>query len=49
MNDIRTEADTDNLEYIEYLDILRTFRKTNPDIAYLYLMHREGDKINFVV
>jgi hypothetical protein len=29
--------------------MLRTFRKTNPDIAYLYLMRRVGEKVVFVI
>jgi diguanylate cyclase (GGDEF)-like protein len=46
---IQTKSDTVQPEYQEYLDMLRTFRKTNPDIAYLYLMRRVGEKVVFVI
>jgi diguanylate cyclase (GGDEF)-like protein len=46
---IQTRSDTVQPEYQEYLDMLRTFRKTNPDIAYLYLMRRVGEKVVFVI
>jgi diguanylate cyclase (GGDEF)-like protein len=46
---IQTKSDTAHPEYQEYLDMLRTFRKTNPDIAYLYLMRRVGEKVVFVI
>ncbi len=46
---IQTKSDIVQPEYQEYLDMLRTFRKTNPDIAYLYLMRRVGEKVVFVI
>jgi diguanylate cyclase (GGDEF)-like protein len=35
--------------YLDYLSRLRKLRATNPDIAYLYIMRRVGDKVYFVV
>lgn len=46
---IRTQADTDSTAYLEMLDQLRDFRKTNPDIAFLYVMRRVEDRVEFVV
>lgn len=36
-------------KYLAYLDQLRNLRAANPDIAYLYIMRRVGDKVYFVV
>ena len=46
---IRSEADVTDPVYIEVLGHLRALRRTNPDIAFLYVMRREGDRISFVV
>ena len=46
---IRTKDQTDDTVYVEVLDYLRSLRKTNQDISYLYIMRREGEKIFFVV
>jgi hypothetical protein len=35
--------------YQEYLRLLRDFRHANPDVAFLYLMRRDGDRVTFVV
>ncbi|MEJ2479327.1 MAG: diguanylate cyclase [Acidihalobacter sp.] len=35
--------------YLGYLSRLRSLRASNPDIAYLYIMRRAGDKVYFVV
>jgi diguanylate cyclase (GGDEF)-like protein len=35
--------------YRETLDLLRSIKKTNPDIAFLYLMRRAGGRVLFVV
>jgi hypothetical protein len=35
--------------YGELLHLLRAFKKANPDIAFLYLMRREGQQVVFVV
>ena len=46
---IREESDQQLPVYQEYLELLRTFRSTNPDIAYLYVMRRVGDRVFFVI
>ncbi|MBI5585726.1 MAG: diguanylate cyclase [Deltaproteobacteria bacterium] len=35
--------------YRETLGLLRSIKKTNPDIAFLYLMRQEGNRVFFVV
>jgi diguanylate cyclase (GGDEF)-like protein len=47
--EIRERADTARPAYRETLDLLRSIKKTNPDIAFLYLMRREGSRVFFVV
>ena len=49
LDQIREEADQASPIYNEYLELLRAFRSTNPDIAYLYVMRRIGDRIFFVI
>ncbi len=46
---IRTEEDMRSAAYENILTLLRNFRKTNPDIAYLYIMRKQGDRVEFVV
>ncbi len=46
---IQTKSDVNQSEYQKNLELLRTFRKTNPDISYLYIMRKEGEKIFFVI
>ncbi len=46
---IKGPEDTQTPVYRELLHLLRTFKKTNPDIAFLYLMRREGPRVIFVV
>lgn len=46
---IRTEEDTANPEYTAILDQLRTLKRMNPDIAFLYVMRLEAEKIFFVI
>jgi PAS domain S-box-containing protein len=35
--------------YQEYLEWLRVIRRTNPDIAYMYVMRLDGDRVYFVI
>ncbi|MBN1425543.1 diguanylate cyclase [Candidatus Fermentibacteria bacterium] len=49
IRDIRTEADIARPEYDEALLKLRDLRETNPDIAFLYIMRLENERIYFVV
>lgn len=49
LDEIREAADQTSPIYEEYLELLRAFRSTNPDIAYLYVMRRVGDGIFFVI
>ncbi len=46
---IRTEADIESESYQKTLTLLRRLRRSNPDIAFLYIMRKEEGKIFFVV
>lgn len=46
---IRSPDDTDLDIYKQSLEKMRRFRRTNPDIAYLYIMRKVGDEIQFVI
>lgn len=46
---IDDESDTSDPAYLKTLSDLRTYRRMNQDIAYLYIMHRVGEKVYFVV
>ncbi len=49
LESLRTADDVRQPLYQETLAILRRLRSTNPDIAYLYIMRRHGDRVVFVV
>jgi two-component system cell cycle sensor histidine kinase/response regulator CckA len=49
LDSIRQESDQALPVYREYLKLLRIFRRANPDIAYMYVMRRVGDRIYFVI
>jgi len=44
-----TEADTAKPEYKALIARIRRFAATNPDIAFVYVMRRVGDKVVFVL
>ncbi|MFZ1985788.1 MAG: HAMP domain-containing protein [Desulfatitalea sp.] len=46
---VRSEADVQNEVYLGTLEKLRRLRRSNPDIAFLYIMRKEGESISFVV
>jgi diguanylate cyclase (GGDEF)-like protein len=46
---IRTESDMNDPAYIENLTRLRGFIKANPDIAFIYVMRRQGEKVFFII
>ncbi|NLV23385.1 MAG: diguanylate cyclase [Deltaproteobacteria bacterium] len=46
---LRGIEDTSRPDYINNLAKLRTLRRMNPDIAYLYVMRQEGEKVYFVL
>ena len=46
---IRSRTDMVRGEYRTSLDKLRRMRRTNPDIAFLYIMRREGNSVQFVI
>jgi len=46
---IRTKEDIDQGAYKETLATLHRLRRSNPDIAFLYIMRQEADKLFFVV
>jgi len=43
------EADQSLPIYQEYLKLLRVIRSTNPDIAYMYVMRLDGERVYFVI
>lgn len=49
MDRIRTAEDVSRPEYEAALTTLRRLRRSNPDIAFLYVMRREGERVSFVV
>jgi methyl-accepting chemotaxis protein len=49
LDGIRSPADVNQSAYTETLAKMRRVRRTNPDIAYLYLMRKEGDEVHFVL
>jgi diguanylate cyclase (GGDEF)-like protein len=49
LNTIQKASDISLPAYREYLEKLRDFRHTNPDIAYLYIMRKADDKVFFVI
>jgi len=49
LRSVRAATDVTQPGYAETLQKLRTLRRMNPDIAYLYVMRQEGEKIFFVV
>jgi diguanylate cyclase (GGDEF)-like protein len=49
LTEIKGPQDIQTPVYRELLHLLRSFKKANPDIAFLYLMRREGQRVVFVV
>ncbi|WP_157067394.1 hypothetical protein [Desulfosarcina cetonica] len=49
LDGIRSAADTENPIYRRTLNALRRMRRSNPDIAFLYIMRHEQGRITFVV
>jgi HAMP domain-containing protein len=51
-NDLETiqkPSDVQQAAYLSILEKLRRLRRSNPDIAYLYIMRKTGEQIQFVV
>ncbi|AFL72153.1 diguanylate cyclase [Thiocystis violascens] len=46
---IRAPADRERPEYQRHLALLRTLERTNPDIAFLYVMRHDGSQVTFVL
>lgn len=49
LREIREPADVARPAYLRNLRMLRNFRRMNTDIAYLYIMRQEADKVLFVI
>lgn len=49
LENLKTGADVAQPVYADVLERLRRMRRSNPDIAFLYIMRREGDGAVFVV
>lgn len=46
---IRDAVDMASPKYREYIEILRGYVRANPDIAYIYVMRKEDDRVEFVL
>lgn len=49
MEELRTEQDVDHPSYLAHLALIRELKQSNPDIAYLYVMRLDGEKVFFVL
>jgi diguanylate cyclase (GGDEF)-like protein len=49
LDSVRSGDDASSEAYIQALEVLRRLRRTNPDIAYIYVMRKEGTKVVFVL
>jgi PAS domain S-box-containing protein len=49
LDTIHGEADQSLPVYQEYLELLRVIRRSNADIAYMYVMRRDGERVTFVI
>ena len=49
LRSVKAATDTRQSGYIETLELLRELKRMNPDIAFLYVMRQEGEKVYFVV
>ena len=46
---LSTPADMARPEYQRHLDLLREFQSANRDVAFIYVMRRDGDQVRFVL
>jgi len=46
---INEKTDFSGPDYQEHINLLRAFRRTNPDMAYLYVMRKIDNKVFFVI
>ena len=46
---IRGPADVERPEYRRHLELLRDFQGANRDVAFIYVMRRDGDEVRFVL
>lgn len=49
LGDLLTPADMDRPEYDRHLALLRDFQAANQDVAFIYVMRRDGDAVRFVL
>ncbi len=49
LEELDATADVDLPVYHDYLARLRSFQSANPDVAFIYLMRLDGDRVRFVV
>ena len=47
--DIKTPEDTNLPAYQKYLKMLREFKASNKDIAFIYIMRKQGNDVVFVI
>ena len=46
---ITSSADRERPEYERHLSLIREFQTANPDIAFIWVMRRDGDSVRFVL
>lgn len=49
LTEIKNPTDVTNGSYLKHLAQLREYRNANNDIAFIYIMRLEGEKITFVI
>lgn len=49
LDQIREAGDMATPVYRRYVESLRAFANANPDIAFIYVMRKEGDRVSFVL
>lgn len=49
LGEIQNPEDENLPAYQRYLGLLRALKRTNPDMAYLYIMRKAGDGVEFVI
>ena len=49
LDQIRGVGDMATPVYRQYIESLRAFANANPDIAFIYVMRKEGERVSFVL
>lgn len=49
LGEIKGKANADDPAYLAHLQLLRDFKRSNQDIAFIYVMRQEGGRVYFVI